>query len=142
MTATTKPTTVEVPIGGMDCAECTRTVQRSLLSLPGVHRADVLLASQKAVIQLDPAQVDLAMIRAAVSQAGYQVPEPTRREDAEPATSGFTNQVLRLLGIVFGAVLFIVVAGEWLGLFDQLAERVPFPIGAGDRARIWLSRLS
>jgi Cd2+/Zn2+-exporting ATPase/Cu+-exporting ATPase len=33
------------------------------------------------------------------------------------------------LGIVFGAVLFIVVVGEWLGLFEALTDRVPFPIG-------------
>jgi len=34
-----------------------------------------------------------------------------------------------LLAVVFGAVLFIVVIGEWLGLFEQIAERVPWPIG-------------
>ena len=28
-----------------------------------------------------------------------------------------------------GFVLFVIVAGEWLGLFDRLTERVPLPIG-------------
>jgi len=30
---------------------------------------------------------------------------------------------------VFGAVLFIVVAGEWLGLFEEITGRVPWPVG-------------
>src|SRR5574342_398702 len=34
-----------------------------------------------------------------------------------------------LLACVFGGVLFIVIAGEWLGLFDILNDIVPFPIG-------------
>lgn len=125
-------TTVEVPVAGMDCAGCTRSVQQALTALPGVASADVLLAAEKAIIRLDPTQVDLPAIRAAVAGAGYTVPEQAPAGDATaPAASsaGFSREVLRLLGIVFGAVLFIVVAGEWLGLFEQLTERVPFPIG-------------
>ena len=32
-------TTLEVPIAGMDCAGCTRSVQQALTALPGVERA-------------------------------------------------------------------------------------------------------
>jgi len=37
--------------------------------------------------------------------------------------------VLLLLGVVFGVVLFVVVVGEWLGLFKRLTARVPWPHG-------------
>ncbi|MCS6925248.1 MAG: cation-translocating P-type ATPase [Candidatus Binatia bacterium] len=43
--------------------------------------------------------------------------------------SRFTRHVLTLFGLVFGAVLFIVVIGEWLGLFAAYTERVPWPLG-------------
>ena len=36
--------------------------------------------------------------------------------------------MLSLFGIAFGAILFIVVVGEWLGLFDAVAEAVPWYI--------------
>jgi Cd2+/Zn2+-exporting ATPase/Cu+-exporting ATPase len=36
---------------------------------------------------------------------------------------------MTVLALVFGAVLFVVVIGEWLGLFEQLTERVPFLLG-------------
>jgi Cd2+/Zn2+-exporting ATPase/Cu+-exporting ATPase len=32
--------------------------------------------------------------------------------------------------VVFGIVLFIVVAGEWLGLFERITARVPWTVGA------------
>ncbi len=35
-----------------------------------------------------------------------------------------------MLVSVFAGVLFIVIAGEWLGLFDALNQLIPFPIGA------------
>lgn len=31
--------------------------------------------------------------------------------------------------MLFGAILFIVVVGEWLGVFERLTERVPWPVG-------------
>lgn len=34
-----------------------------------------------------------------------------------------------MFGIVFGAVLFVVVIGEWLGLFEAVTARVPWPLG-------------
>jgi Cu+-exporting ATPase len=43
---------------------------------------------------------------------------------------GSFNRRLRvLLALVFGVVLGIVVAGEWLGLFEKLNELVPLPVG-------------
>ncbi len=43
--------------------------------------------------------------------------------------ANFTRPILTLLGVVFGAVLFITVVGEWLGLFEAITERVPWFIG-------------
>lgn len=121
--------TVEVPIAGMDCAECTVHVQRAIAALAGVKSAEVLLASEKAVVRLDPARVGLPEIRKAVEGAGYSVPVMTPSDPQPPSVRDFTNRIVTLLAIVFGAVLFVVVIGEWFGLFEQLTERVPFLLG-------------
>ncbi|MEK7325891.1 MAG: cation-translocating P-type ATPase [Chloroflexota bacterium] len=120
--------TLEIPIKGMDCAECTQHVQHAIAALPGVESVDVFLASEKATIKLDPALVELGAIRSAVAGAGYSVPATEVATTNQPFNN-FTRRVLTLFGIVFGAVLFVVVVGEWLGLFEQLTERVPFPVG-------------
>jgi Cd2+/Zn2+-exporting ATPase/Cu+-exporting ATPase len=127
--------TLEVPIGGMDCADCTRHVQQAIAGLEGVQAVEVYLASEKAVVQLDPARVGLPAIRAAVQGAGYSVPEApetaqTTEKSRSAALQDFTRPVLTLLGLVFGVVLFVVVAGEWLGLFKAVTSLAPLPLGA------------
>jgi Cu+-exporting ATPase len=124
--------TVEVPVRGMDCAECTEHVRHAIASLDGVAAVDVFLAAEKAVVVLDPHRVELGAIRAAVAEAGYQVPQEPQEQvetDGAPALKGYTRRVLTLLGVVFGVVLFVVVVGEWLGLFEAITERVPWPLG-------------
>lgn len=131
--------TVEVPIAGMDCAECAQHVRQSLATLPGVHSVEVFLASEKARIQCDPAQVDLPAIHQAVERAGYTVPAATGTATSaateaatvkgSPPLGSYSRSVLVLLGVVFAVVLFVVVVGEWLGLFERLTELVPWPLG-------------
>ena len=114
----------------MDCVECTQHVQRAISRLDGITSVDVLLATEKAIIKLDPAKVDMSAIRAAVAGAGdYSVPETTEKAPVLPPVD-FNRRFNTLLTAVFGGVLFIVIAGEWLGLFDSLNRIVPFPIGA------------
>jgi len=126
--------TLEVPVKGMDCAECTQHVQHAIAQLPGVESVNVFLSSEKAVIQLDPARVDMPAIRKAVASAGnYSVPETASAEPAAilpaPPIGDFNRQLVTLLVVVFGVVLSIVVVGEWLGVFKVLEKLVPFPIG-------------
>ncbi len=125
--------TLEVPVKGMDCAECTQHVQHAIAALPGVETVNVFLSSEKAIIRLDPTQVDMPAIRTAVASAGnYSVPDTTASTpQTSPVLGDFTRRIVTFLAVVFGAVLFVIVVGEWLGLFKQLTERVPFVIGLG-----------
>jgi Cd2+/Zn2+-exporting ATPase/Cu+-exporting ATPase len=83
----------------------------------------VYLASEKAVVDLDPARVDLSTIRKAVASAGYQVPDEFEAARTATPLENFTRPILALLGVVFGAVLFIIVVGEWLGFFEAVTSR-------------------
>ena len=123
---------LEISVMGMDCAGCTRTVQQALIALPGVHSADVLLGAEKAIVRCDPGAVDLPTLTRAIEGAGYRVPAPVTDDGATPpgtSERGFIRAVLSLLSMVFGTMLFIIVVGEWLGLFAALTERVPFLVG-------------
>ena len=124
-------TTLEVPIRGMDCVECTQHVQHAISKLDGVKSVDVLLAAEKAIIKLDPEKVDMPAIRKAVASAGdeYSVPETVEASSPALPIGDFNRKLITVLAIVFSIVLTIVIAGEWLGLFKLLANLVPFPIG-------------
>ena len=121
--------TLEVPVSGMDCAECTQHVQHAIEKLPGVQSVDVYLGSEKAVVQLDPALVDLPAIRTAVQGAGYDVPVSDASQPAPVSMGDFNRRLTILLVGVFALILSVVIFGELLGLFDFLNERVPFLLG-------------
>ena len=102
-------------------------MQRALAAVPGVRSATVLLSAEKAIVEQDPTRATLPALRAAVEAAGYRVPD-TAKAATTPMPSGadVSRQALTLLGIVVGAVLFVAVIGEWLGLFARLTDQVPF----------------
>jgi P-type Cu+ transporter len=122
--------TLEIPIGGMDCADCTRHVQRAIADLPGVEGVEVWLGAEKAVVRLDPGRVDMGMIRSAVEKAGYAIPERFERDAAFKWKADSGMPFLAFLGLVFGVVLFVVVVGEWLGFFEAITAQLPFALGA------------
>jgi Cd2+/Zn2+-exporting ATPase/Cu+-exporting ATPase len=127
--------TLEIPISGMDCAECTQHVQHAIKNLQGVESVNVFLATEKAIVRLDPALVDLASIRTAVKGAGYDVPasNPGVSRDASTQLARteqeFNRRLTLLLVGVFAIILSAVIFGEGLGLFDFLNTRIPFLLG-------------
>jgi Cu+-exporting ATPase len=125
----TKLQTIEIPISGMDCAECTQHVQHAIEKLPGVHSVQVFLAAEKAIVRLDPDQTGLPELRAAVRAAGYDVPASASPPPAPVSMDGFNRRLTFLLVGVFALILSAVVFGEFLGWFDFLNERVPFVLG-------------
>ena len=127
-TAMTGRATIELPIQGMDCADCAMHVQRAIAAVPGIISVDVRLAAEKAVVEMDASRTNLAAIRKAVGALGYSIPMPDAPSPGKPAVGNVSRQVLTLLGVVFGFVLFVVVLGEWLGLLEILTNRVPWSI--------------
>jgi P-type Cu+ transporter len=127
----TQMTTIEVPIAGMDCAECTQHVRHAIAQLPGVADVQVFLGAERASIRLDPAQVSLDAIRGAVKTAGYSVPGPdgSQAAAAEAEGAGFARRIGVLLAVLLGVILLVIVGGEWLGLFEQVTGHVPRAVG-------------
>jgi Cu+-exporting ATPase len=122
--------TCEIPVQGMDCAGCTNKVQKSLVALPGVKSAEVLLSSEKAIVRFDPKGVNVDDLRRAIEGAGYRVPDVEALRAADPRGSELGRSAMRLFGVAFGAVLAVVVVGEWFGLFEFVTELIPWPVWA------------
>lgn len=118
---------LEIPILGMDCAECTRHVQKAIASLPEVESVEVYLASEKAIIRYRGA-IDLAAIRNKVASAGYSVGDLSHKKELT-ALPDYSRPILSLLSLLFGVVLLVVLTGEWAGLFRSISDILPWPIG-------------
>jgi len=64
---------IDLPITGMTCAGCVRTVERALTKTEGVEQAAVNLATERATIQFDPTKTALPQLIERVENAGYGV---------------------------------------------------------------------
>ena len=65
---------LDMPVQGMTCGNCARSVERKLSGVPGVTKATVNLEGSMAYVEYDPTLVTPEAIAAAVRQLGYEVP--------------------------------------------------------------------
>ncbi len=63
---------IEIPITGMTCASCTRTVERVLKKTDGVGDANVNLATERAVVEFE-GQLNVNLLIDRIQNAGYGV---------------------------------------------------------------------
>jgi len=71
--ASDKTTKASIPITGMTCTTCALTVEKGLAETPGVEKAAVNFASEKASIVYDPSKVSLSKLAKTVAELGYSV---------------------------------------------------------------------
>jgi Cu+-exporting ATPase len=64
---------IEIPITGMTCVNCARTVERKLGKTDGVAEANVNFATERATVRFDSAKANAAALVENVEKAGYGV---------------------------------------------------------------------
>jgi len=94
---------IVLPIKGMTCASCVAHVEHGLKETPGVSKAVVNLATERATVQYDPAQGTVPDLVWHVQDAGYDVitdkveiplsalPDAGKTETALKAVAGVLN---------------------------------------------------
>ncbi|WP_080419388.1 heavy metal translocating P-type ATPase [Burkholderia ubonensis] len=76
---------IELDIGGMTCASCAGRVEKALSNVPGVARASVNLATERATVH-GAAPLDPAALIAAVTAAGYRASRVAAPPAGAPAS--------------------------------------------------------
>jgi len=64
-----------IPVSGMHCASCVRTIEGALKKVPGVSNAVVNFASSKAYVDYDPNLVSENILKDAINKTGYTAEE-------------------------------------------------------------------
>ena len=124
------PERVDLPVSGMTCASCARTIERTLASTAGVERARVNLATNTATVEYQPSRVKVADFIAAIEDLGYGVPKTAA---AEPV---YRRRLL--VAIIFAApVLALGMSHHWPWLQLVLTAPVVFYCGAPFYVAAW-----
>ena len=66
--------TIDLPVLGMTCDNCSRTVERALSAVPGVTKVTVDLKGASAHVEYNAGLVKPETIAEAVRDLGYEVP--------------------------------------------------------------------
>ena len=75
-----------IPVSGMTCGHCVKTVTKALEAVPGVREARVDLEAERAEVDFEPgSEVGVEPLRQAVRQAGYEVPQLDGEAPIAPA---------------------------------------------------------
>src|ERR1019366_8682556 len=101
---TTAPERVDLPVSGMTCAACARTIERTLANTPGVRRANVNLATNTATVEFDPGIVQVRDFVSAIEELGYGVPEKAAPADA--AEQGYRRRLI--VAAIFAAPVLVL----------------------------------
>ena len=130
---------VDLPVSGMSCAACARSVENRLASTAGVGSAHVNFATATATVEFDPARAAVRSLVDAIEGLGYGVPQPAAGEDAEEQARLAEYAALqRRLWLAAAFAVPVVVLGMWPGLMHlaamgwiQLALTAPVVFYAG-----------
>jgi len=114
---------VELAITGMTCANCSATIERTLnKKVPGVVRAAVNFASERATVEYVPQAVSVDDLIAALAGAGFGAAasgEFPEAEDAEAQARGreIADQTRKfVVGVICSLPLFMLSMGRDFGL--------------------------
>jgi Cu+-exporting ATPase len=109
-------TKINLNITGMMCANCVRTVERTLLKkTPGIIAANVNYATESASVEYDPKQVSVAEIVAAIKRAGYGVVV-----DKPAETNDIANKFW--IGLIFTLPVFVLSMSRDFNLIGEWAD--------------------
>ncbi len=139
--------TIELPITGMTCTNCSKAVNRALRKVEGVVEADVNFATERAVVKIAPT-VSTNTLVTAVENAGYGVvvaaqEEELQDKEAEARADELKHQQRRFwVGAIFAFPLLafsmardLDLLGMWAMeswvniLFWMIATPVQFYVG-------------
>jgi P-type Cu+ transporter len=139
---------IELSITGMTCANCAATIERTLRRAPGVVRADVNLATEKASIDYLATQIARVEVVRAIEAAGYGVVEEAAGELQDSERTAREHEARRqartfMVGALLTVPLLLLSMGRdlallghwahasWVNwLFLTLATPVQFYVGA------------
>jgi len=116
---------VEIPIQGMKCASCVKTIENALKKVPGVLRVNVNLAAENAWVEYMPGVTDGEALRRVIAESGFHPLEIKTGEETVDAADQAREQEFRslkrkfLFGLAFALPVFL---GSMPRLFPWVPE--------------------
>lgn len=125
--------TLILPVQGMTCASCVARVEKTLRRVPGVHEADVNLATESVKLTFNPQEISLDALAKAVKESGYHLVLPENEHPSTMPKDGYQQAWKRdfWVSLLFSFPVFLISMGSMTEWFQRF-----FPLNAMDTSRI------
>ncbi|HOV79932.1 MAG TPA: heavy metal translocating P-type ATPase [Bacillota bacterium] len=103
-------------LSGMGCAACAARIEKGLSKLPGVTRAAVNFAAEKAVVEFNPAETGIHQIKKTVAGMGYRAVEAEGgaaadiEQEERRKEAGRQKALVVFAGVLSAPLLFYMLA--------------------------------
>jgi Cu+-exporting ATPase len=98
--------TLQLPVGGMTCANCAMNIERGVVKLDGVTEANVNFAAETATVSYDPARLSVSDIIERIRSSGFSVSTQKTEFDIQGMTcANCAMNIERRLNKITGGVL-------------------------------------
>src|SRR6056297_81382 len=120
--------TVELSISGMSCANCARSIERSLSRDPAVQSAVVSFAGSNAVVTFDETKADDEHFAEIVRETGFSAALPGQSDEETSKQAEQTDRkekrATRAMwtGVALTVPLFVLSMGRDFGLWGEWAQ--------------------
>ncbi|EGA88660.1 copper insertion chaperone and transporter component [Planococcus donghaensis MPA1U2] len=64
---------INLQVSGMSCQHCVKSVEESVMALPGIEKVEVSLENNSVDVAYDSSSVDVGQIAEAIEDQGYDV---------------------------------------------------------------------
>ncbi len=110
---------IELKIGKMTCASCSKAVERVVKKLDGVQNINVNIATEKATLSYDCDKLRLSQIKEAITKAGYEVLQENKNKEIDEDKIRKEKEMKTLLtkfiiAIGFSIPLFYIAMGPMI----------------------------
>lgn len=135
---------LELAISGMTCASCVSRVEGALKDAPGVRDASVNLATEKALVTLEPGVTDIAPLLLAVEEIGYGATELTGTQEEDQAADHRDAEVRRLrrelivsVALTVPVALMTMLPLQGMGFLPQWFHNIEVYLVLALTAPVW-----
>ena len=124
---------VDLPVSGMSCAACARSIENQLAATPGVAAAHVNFATSTATVEFDPRRAAVRNLVDAIEELGYGVPRAEEDTQAQEYAA-LRRRLWMAAAFAAPAVVLGMIPGfmRWAAMpWIQLALTAPVVFYAG-----------
>jgi Cu+-exporting ATPase len=115
-----------IPVGGMTCINCAKTIEKALNNKEGVYSAVVNFAAEQVTVEYNPEQISLPAIKKTITDVGYEVIETQKISDVDTESKARQRHIrhLKLLLIASVGLTIPIMILMWLPILPMELNKI------------------